>query len=641
MASFPNTCLNHMYNPFQAIVEIFCEYLGIDTASSMIFTCLLLAFPFSAIFKRLPDSNYTLKNYYILLVSGIYIFLILKIYTGFFVLLFNAMFTYVLTKYYKSRFMPWVNLIGLLGFLCISHLKTQFGRLDPNVSPEIDVTSAQMVLVMKLSAFAWSYWDGQLYFKDRERFDRELTTYQKSRVILKHPKLISYLGYVFFYASLITGPSFDYADYEKFILTDLFNDVPDSKKPGRRRKRKIPKSGLVALKKLIQGFLWMGLMFCLSPVVDSSYVVTEEFRFQKPFVYKICFFWLLGFVVRLKFYAAWLISEGACITAGLGYNGYDPKTEKLYWNRVQNIDPIGFELGQNCHDCLEAWNMNTNKWLKNCVYLRTCSRDKKTGKLKTGLIPTLLAFFTSAFWHGTLPGYYLTFIIGAFLQTVGKIFRRNFRPMFISKDGSNVSRFKWAYDVTCLIVTQMAFGYAVQPFILLRLKPSLDVWRSCYYWVHVGCGVVLLVFNGPFGKSVSKFLSQYHLQSVQTKEEEKPKTEIADVSIQLAKLKDQFDSHTDLLDIIQRPNSAAGSTSNNSLPDYDNQEELKDNVQIPDLTDLQVGLEKLDKEMQEWKDQSLHGKDPSKISEEELSRMKNALSAFENDINKLLNTMRK
>lgn len=622
-----------MLNPFAAMVEALSSYGGLDTSSSMILTCLLLAFPFSAIFKRLPDASYALKNYYIIVVSAVYIFLILKIYMGFLVLLFNALFTYLLTKYYRSRFMPWVNLIGLLAFLAVSHIKTQFGRLD-GLAAEMDVTGAQMVLVMKLSAFAWSYWDGQLYLKDREKFDKELSTYQKSRAIFTHPGLVSYLGYVFFYASIVTGPSFDYSDYEKFILTDLFNDVPDSRKPGRRRKRKIPKSGRVALKKVVQGFFWIGLMMYLSPMFSSAFIVTDEFQKHKPFAYKLVFLWFLGFVERLKYYGVWLISEGACITAGLGYNGYDPKSKKLYWNRVQNIDPIEFEFGQNVHDCLEAWNMNTNKWLKNCVYLRTCTRDKETGKLKTGIIPTFLTFFTSAFWHGTLPGYYLTFIIGAFMQTVGKIFRRNLRPMFISKDGSNVSPFKKVYDLVCWTLTQLSFGYCIQPFILLRLGPSIALWASCYFWVHIGCILVLFIFYGPFGKQVSAFLKQYHLKPIETKAQaqtpDSASLDLPDMSIQLAKLKEQFDSATDLLEVIQRGTNSSSSTD---LPDYDNQEELKSTV--PEF-DVNTGLDKLAKEMNEWKQQSLKGKEPGQLTEEELLRLKAALSAFENDINNYL-----
>lgn len=616
-----SNAMTGVYNPFRYLVEYLCSASGLDAASIKTLVCLFLSFPISAVFKRLPDSKYGLKNIYIIVASAIYIFFILEIYQGFFVILGNALFTYYLTRYYKSRFMPWVNLFVLMSVLCFNHIRAQFYIREMNPG-EIDFTGAQMVMVMKLSAFAWSYWDGHLYHKDKGKFEKYLNVYQKSRAILHHPKLISYLGYVFFYGSLITGPSFDYADYEKFILTDLFDDVPESKKPGRRRKRKIPKSGRIAMRKVLQGFFWVGLYVYLTPRITVEYSLSEQFRVGKPFVYKLLFLWVLGLVERLKYYAVWLISEAGCIVVGLGYNGYDSKKDKMYWNRVQNIDPMKFELGQNVHDCLEAWNMNTNKWLKNFIYLRTCSRDKVTGKLKVGIIPTIITFATSAFWHGTLPGYYLTFILGAFMQSVGKVFRRNIRPIFATKDNSNISPYKIYYDIVSWILTQLTFGYAVQPFVILEFGKSIVLWKSVYFWVHVGCMIVLFLFNGPFGKSIHLFLKKFYLENKEIAKSEKPPVP---VSIQLATLKDQFDSATDLIDVLKTANS-----KNAELPEFDNQDELENNVF--EFDNLENDLYKLSKEFEEWKSQSLQGKEPKQITEEELNRMKLALTNLENDI---------
>lgn len=618
-------------NPFRHLVVYLCELTGLDAASIKTLVCLFLSFPVSAVFKRLPDTNYKLKNFYIISASAIYIFFILEIFKGFFVILFNALFTYFLTKYYRSRFMPWVNLFVLMGVLCINHIQAQFDIRELNPG-EIDFTGAQMVMVMKLSAFGWSYWDGLLYHKNKDKFETNLNVYQKSRAILHHPSLYSYLGYVFFYASLITGPSFDYADYEKFILTELFDDVPESKQPGRRRKRKIPKSGRVALRKVLQGFVWIGLFVYLTPLITVDYALSEDFRLSKSFIYKLVFIWILGIVERLKYYAVWLISEGACIVVGLGYNGYDPVKDVLYWNRVQNIDPLKFELGQNVHDCLEAWNMNTNKWLKNFIYLRTCTRDKKTGKLKAGIIPTIITFATSAFWHGTLPGYYLTFILGAFLQSVGKIFRRNFRPIFATKDNSNRSPYKVYYDIVSWAITQAAFGYAVQPFVILEFKKSIELWKACYFWVHVGCAIVLFTFSGPFGKHASSFLKKFHLHNKQmARTEESP----IPLAIQLATLKDQFDSTTDLIEVLR----SSSSKSNAELPVYDNQEELRD-YRVLEFDNLENDFKKLSKEYAEWKDQSLQGKEPLQITEEEVSRMKLALTNLEKDVTAFMANMK-
>ena len=54
----------------------------------------------------------------------------------------------------------------------------------------IDITGAQMILVMKLSAFGWNIYDGK-------QPKLSLNEYNKSRAIYKHPNLLPYIGYVF------------------------------------------------------------------------------------------------------------------------------------------------------------------------------------------------------------------------------------------------------------------------------------------------------------------------------------------------------------------------------------------------------------------------------------------------------------
>ncbi|ODV94415.1 hypothetical protein PACTADRAFT_25649, partial [Pachysolen tannophilus NRRL Y-2460] len=492
---------------------------SLDNASIKILVCLFLSFPLNAIFKRMPDHYYNFKNYYIIGVSAFYIFEILELYSGFMTLFISSMFTYLITKYYKSKYMPWINFIFLMSHLLLNHIEAQFFNVyDPT---KIDITGSQMVLVMKLSSFGWSYYDGLLYEKDKQRFDQTLNTYQKSRVILKHPKLISFLSYCFYYPSLLTGPAFDYADYEKFILTDLFEDVPENKKPGRRRKRKIPKSGRIALYKVFQGIGWAALMVILSSKISPEYFFTTEFQ-KKTLLYKIWYLYISAFFYRLRYYAVWLIAEGSCILSGIGYNGYDKQKDKFYWNRVQNIDPYAFETSQNVHTGFEAWNMNTNKWLKNYVYLRTVvKRDPITFKPQPGFLSTFATFATSAMWHGTKPGYYLSFITGAFYQTCGKLFRKNLRPLFISKNGSNVSHYKIFYDIISYITTQLAFAYLVQPFVILDFSKSLFVWRQVYFFIHFSILITIFVFSGPFAKPIIKTLKQYHMQDT-TIETKKP-----------------------------------------------------------------------------------------------------------------------
>ncbi|ODQ82599.1 hypothetical protein BABINDRAFT_169849 [Babjeviella inositovora NRRL Y-12698] len=480
-------------------IDLLATATGLDGASMRIVICLLLSFPFSAVFKRLPDANYRLKNYYIIAVSSFYIFGILNLHSGFRTLLISAMGTYLLTRYLKTPLMPWINFVFVMSHLAFNHVHAQFFKVyDPTT---IDITGAQMVLVMKLSAFGWNIHDARAQRKNK---DLPLSSYLKSRVIEEHPGLVEFLGYTFFYPSLLTGPAFDFADYHKFIHSTLFDDLPDNKKPGRTRKRKIPKSGRVALRKVAQGIFWAAVWIKIGDYVTVEDALDPVFKYERSFVYKVLYLWILGFTYRLKYYAVWLIAEAGCIVCGIGYNGYDAKTGTILWNRVQNVDPYAFETGQNVHVCLEAWNQNTNKWLKNYVYMRVVRPGKKPG-----FKSSLFTFLTSAFWHGTRPGYYMAFACGAFLQSCQRLYRRNFRPIFLEADGKTAKPSKVYYDIVCYFVTQLAFGYVVHPFVILDIERSLYLWGTVHYYFHAMVAVTYFVFMGPFKKQVTDFLKQF------------------------------------------------------------------------------------------------------------------------------------
>lgn len=480
----------------QLAVASLSQALGLDGGAVRILLCLVLTFPLSAVFKRLPDHRVTLKNLYIIAVLLFYVFGILQVYLGFRTLLVALMGSYMLTRYVRLAAMPWLNFAFVMGHLAFNHFDAQFfAEYDPTV---VDITGAQMVLVMKLSAFGWNVYDGRCRALDPAH---KLSLYAEERVVLQHPLLLLFLGYTFFFPLLVTGPAFDYADYDKFIHGTLFDDVPDAKRPGRRRKRTIPRSGRPAAWKAAQGVFWSVVLFVLEQHILLDYAVKGvELR---RFVFRVVYLYALGFMHRLKYYTAWLFAEAGCIVCGIGYNGVDA-AGNILWNRVQNIDIWALETAQNSHAYLESWNMNTNKWLKNYVYLRVARPGRRPGfKL------TLFTFITSAFWHGTRPGYYMAFATGALLQTCGRLFRRNLRPVFLLADGLG-SAYKPAYDVVCWVVTQLAFGYTVQPFVALDLSRSWAIWKNVYLYVHVGVLVTMVVFRGPSGKAVTAWLRRYH-----------------------------------------------------------------------------------------------------------------------------------
>ena len=61
-----------------------------------------------------------------------------------------------------------------------------------------------------------------------------------------------------------------------------------------------------------------------------------------------------------------LLAESISNSAGLGFNGYDEQGLPR-WDLVKAIDIKGFEMGVNCKEQTNAWNINTQKWLKRSV----------------------------------------------------------------------------------------------------------------------------------------------------------------------------------------------------------------------------------------------------------------------------------
>jgi lysophospholipid acyltransferase len=336
----------------------------------------------------------------------IYLVGVYDLWGGLRTLIISASSTYLIAKYIDGPYMPWIGFVWLMGHMSVNHIIRQIENAPSNV----DISGAQMVLVMKLSAFCWNVHDGRLP-------DSELSELQKDRAVRELPGFLDYAGYVFFFPGLMVGPAFDYVDYKNYITTSMFElppGVDPSKAPPTRKKRKIPRSGRRSTYKLIEGLLWIGVFLLSSPYYYADFFLSDEYM-KYNFFRRVFQLYMLGIVTRTKYYGVWTLSEGACILSGIGYRGINPKTGKAHWDRLTNVRPWDLETAQNTYAYIGNWNMNTNNWLRNYVYLRVTPKGQKPG-----FRATLATFFTSAFWHGFYPGYYLTFILGSFLQSIAK-----------------------------------------------------------------------------------------------------------------------------------------------------------------------------------------------------------------------------
>ncbi|KAJ5701525.1 hypothetical protein N7488_009073 [Penicillium malachiteum] len=466
-----------------SLFEIPAQLTGASVDELKLIGSFLLSYPLAALLKRIPDAHPWKKNAFIIGVSLFYIIGLFGLWDGLRTLMYSAVGTYAIAYYIDGSLMPWIGFIFLMSHMSISHIYRQLAD-DAQV---VDITGAQMVLVMKLCAFCWNVHDGRLP-------QEQLSDAQKYAAITQFPSVLDYTGYVLFFPSLFAGPAFDYVDYRRWLDTTLF-DVPPGSDPAKvpltRKKRKIPRSGTPAFKKALVGLLWIGGFVYLGGIFTTQFVLSDEFL-KYGFLRRMVTVYLLGFTARLKYYGVWSLTEGACILSGMGYNGFDPKSGKVFWNRLENVDPWGLETAQNSYAYLGSWNKNTNHWLRNYVYLRVTPKGKKPG-----FRASMATFATSALWHGFYPGYYMTFVLGSFIQTVAKNFRRYVRPFFMTPDGSKPTPYKRYYNIASWAATQLTLGFTVMPFILLSFSESMAVWSRVYFYGIVGTIGSLLVFASP------------------------------------------------------------------------------------------------------------------------------------------------
>ncbi|ERF73803.1 hypothetical protein EPUS_05507 [Endocarpon pusillum Z07020] len=461
----------------------------------------LLSYPLAAVLKRLPDTKPWQKNVFIIAVSLFYLVGLFGLWDGMRTILYSAGGTYAIAYYIDGSFMPWIGFAFLMGHMSINHLERQF----TNNPSRVDITGAQMVMLMKLSAFCWNVHDGRLK-------QESLTEHQRDRAVIEMPNLLDYAGYVLFFPSLFAGPAFDFNDFKKWLETSMFDlppDVDPAKAPPTRKKRRIPRSGKPAAWKAVVGLAWIFLFIKFSSWYTVPFVLADDYM-QYSFIRRVWYIYMLAFTARLKYYGVWSLTEGACILSGMGYNGIDPKTGKAKWNRLENVNPYHLETAQNSRAYLDSWNKNTNAWLRNYVYLRVTPKGKKPG-----FRASLATFATSAFWHGFYPGYYLTFILAAFIQTVAKNSRRYVRPFFLSPDGKTSTQNKKYYDFLSFLATQLAFCFTVAPFVILGFSDSIKLWSRVYFYCIIGVAATMGFFASPAKQYLIKQINKRNHPRVQ------------------------------------------------------------------------------------------------------------------------------
>lgn len=326
----------------------------------------------------------------------------------------------------------------------------------------VDFTGIQMLMVVKLVSFAFSYMDG---FESSEKVDKH---FKDSRVV-KLPSILQWYGFVYFYASFLVGPNIQYNDYMKKPPSHtITNSWGTSKKV-------LAKVGLL----LVPIYLTLRHLFPLTFITSDGFA-------QMCFPFRVLYSYLCLLGIRFKYYIGWSLSESALVACGTGYNGIkeytltsgnvgephenlrETRVWKIDWGKAKNIKILNIEFATTLKDLMANWNISTAVWLKDCVYLRLLFNGYK------GWISVLVTNVVSAIWHGFYPGYLLTFIGGGMTTDLEKEIQKK---VPIHRDR--------LLKVLSGICIALLVAYFAIPFQIYSFRKSLMVWWDLYFYGHL------------------------------------------------------------------------------------------------------------------------------------------------------------
>ncbi|GLD95209.1 hypothetical protein PINS_up003851 [Pythium insidiosum] len=451
-----------------ALVNELSGNLGLASDQVRYVLCLFAAYPFAVIYRLLPSPS--LKHLFDILVGGALAHFVLG--SGWVHSFISSLITYLLVCFAPARFAPHIVFLFNMTYMTASHI---YRLYVDYMGWTLDFTGPQMILVIKLTSFAYNYYDGVV---DKTAEKKSLSpaaakmyAARKKLAITELPSLLQFFGYVYCFPSFLAGPAFEIREYL---------DVTTGKKFLFNGKSVLPSSSFAAFSKLLVGVIFMGLYAGVGPNYPLSKIWDPETA-ALPLPRQILELYITLIFVKAKYYSAWKIAEGSTVLAGFGFEGFTEKGTARGWNGVSNMDIVGFEFAQSVREGSRAWNKGTQNWLERYVYTRTGNSLMAT-------------YFVSAFWHGFYPGYYLFFMSLPIPTAVNRLAYKRIRPYFIEADGSFGFK-KKVYDVISCVATVMCMHYFVMPFQAMSWEHSLATLRNTHYAGHIISIVLYIVFS--------------------------------------------------------------------------------------------------------------------------------------------------
>ncbi|CAH0482719.1 unnamed protein product [Peronospora belbahrii] len=439
------------------------EISGLPVDQLRCVTCLLAVYPLAILVRKLPSI--TMKHWLHICVG---ISIAQFVYgAGWLHSLLSSLLTYAMVYVLPPERAPVMVFLANMTYVAALHIH----RMRVNyMGWSMDATASQMLLLIKLTSFAFNYHDGTVASATtvKEGDSQHMKRVKQSRkqfAIPQIPSLLEFLGFVYCFTTFLAGPACEYKEYSDAIHQTRFID-----KKGIRRNVSPTRA---AMSKLVLGLGLMGLLVQFGALADLKEILSDE---NQSMLIKWGRLFIALFLTRAKYYVAWKLAEGATVLAGTGCEGFDEQNNPKGWDGVSNVDILGFELGANVREISRAWNKGTQNWLERYVYTRTGN--------------SLLATYSvSALWHGFYPGYYLFFLTVPLATSVNRLARRHVRPYVVN------SAIKPLYDLVGMICTAMVVNYLAVSFVVLSWEEAVAGYRSMRFCGHVGLVLCYLLLT--------------------------------------------------------------------------------------------------------------------------------------------------
>uniref|UniRef100_A0AAV1TL02 Lysophospholipid acyltransferase n=1 Tax=Peronospora matthiolae TaxID=2874970 RepID=A0AAV1TL02_9STRA len=444
--------------------------IGLGSDQLRYVLCLFAAYPLAVVYKLLPGAS--LKHVMDVVVGISMAQFVLG--SGWIHSFISSLITFLLVKFGPPKHAPVLVFVFNMLYMSASHI---YRLYVDYMGWTLDFTGPQMLLVIKLTSFAYNYYDGvvdkTMAKKGAELTggDKKLYSGRQQLAIYEIPSLLEFFGYVYSFTTFLAGPAFEIREYL---------DVTSGKKFLLNGQYKQPSSVLAAFSKFLVGSLLMAVFAVYGPVYPLSNLHDPKVAAQ-PLLFQIRDLYITLIFCKAKYYSAWKIAEGATVLCGFGFEGFDKNGSGRGWNGVSNMDILGFEFSQSIRAASRAWNKGTQNWLERYVYTRTGNSLMAT-------------YFISAFWHGFYPGYYLFFMSLPLATAVNRLAFKRLRPRFIEADGSFGAK-KKVYDVLSYLLTLFAMHYFVMPFQAMSWEHSLASLKNTYFVGHVAAVVLYILFS--------------------------------------------------------------------------------------------------------------------------------------------------